>query len=346
MTILWSLFAKVDDVVKVNAFMRPHTTISLLKTMISGEIVNKNYIHNSNVTAGDVLLQIDVSSDIIELENSNKLMERIENTIIVYDILINTINRNRNTAPNNQREAYLRSEVYIIEKTKLSEHIKTLEILLERENSKPLEMIVRKDIEDIEREIEQAVLQLSLWDNSQMINAIDTLRITLNQKENLERRMAELERVIRNATIYAPISGRINEIRRLNIGDRVLVGEDIISIIPEEKDSKDLKAELYVDASYIARIEVGQTVSLRFPGLPPSRFGKLDATISLIPADYTVMNNLNPIFIIEAHIDEPWLTARNGERIYLQAGIGALGHIIIDQDTVFNMVLKKLDFIN
>jgi membrane fusion protein (multidrug efflux system) len=291
MAAAWSLFAKMDDVIKVDAFIRPNTAISLLKTTVSGEVIYKNYNHNDFVMLGDLLLQIDVSSDIIELDNTNKLLERINNTIDVYETLRNTINRNTNTAPREHREAYLRSDIYLTEKRKLSEQIRTLEIMLERERTKPEEIIIRNNIEDIEREVEQAVLRLSLWDNNQMVSAIDTLKTALQNKENAERRIAELERIIRSAVMHAPISGRINEIRRLNIGDRVLVGEEIISIIPEGGDSKDLKAELYIDASYIARVREGQKVFLRFPGLPPSEFGKLDAVINLIPADYTIMNN-------------------------------------------------------
>jgi len=342
----WSLFTKMDDVIKVDAFIRPNTSISLLKTTISGEIIYKKYNHNDFVTLGELLLQIDVSSERIELDNTKKLMERIDNTIGVYEILINTINKNVNTSPRSNSEAYLRSEIYLTEKRKLSEQIKTLEISLDRERKKPSEMIIRNTIDDIEREIEQAELQLLLWDNNQMVGALDTLKLSLQDKENAERRIAEIEQIIRNSVILAPISGRVNEIRRLNIGDRVLVGEEIISIIPHGGENNELKAELYIDASYIARIKAGQNVSLRFPGLPPSKFGKLDAVISLIPADYTIMSNFNPVFVLEANIDKPFLTSSNGDIIYLQAGIGAEGRIIIDQDTVFNMILKKLDFIN
>jgi multidrug resistance efflux pump len=340
----WSLFAKMDDVIKADAFIRPNSAISLLKTTAGGEVIYKNYSHNGIATAGDLLLQIDVSSDVIELGNTKKLLERTNNTIEVYETLRNTISGNANAALPGQGEAYLRSEIYLTEKRKLSEQIRTLEIALERERGKPEALIVRNSIEDAERQVGQAALQLSLWDSSQMAAAIDALKAALQSREDAERRIAELERAIRSAAVRAPISGRINEIRRLNIGDRVLAGEEIASIIPEGGEG--LKAELYIDASYIARVKEGQKVSLRFPGLPPSKFGKLDAVINLIPADYTIMNNFNPVFIVEARIDRPWLAASDGEIIYLKAGIGAEGRIIIDRDTVFSMVLKKLDFIN
>jgi hypothetical protein len=48
----------------------------------------------------------------------------------------------------------------------------------------------------------------------------------------------------------------------------------------------------------------------------------------------------------EFHKGYQWLTSPAGEKIYLRPGIGAMGRIIVDQDTVMRMILKKLDFIN
>jgi hypothetical protein len=104
--------------------------------------------------------------------------------------------------------------------------------------------------------------------------------------------------------------------------------------------------ELYVYPAYIARIKTGQKATLRFPGLPPSKFGKIEAEISLLPPDFTQQSDSGPVFIVEALVKTPWLTSSGGERIYLRPGIGAIGRIIVSQDTVMRMILKKLDFIN
>jgi hypothetical protein len=80
--------------------------------------------------------------------------------------------------------------------------------------------------------------------------------------------------------------------------------------------------------------------------LPPSKFGKAEALVSLIPADYSVGPDAMPVFVVEAYLPEPWLTGSDGKPLYLRAGIAAEGRVIIDHDTVLRMILKKLDFIN
>ena len=121
-----------------------------------------------------------------------------------------------------------------------------------------------------------------------------------------------------------------------------MAGEELFRIVPDSASS--LKAEIALDPSTIARVKKGQKVKMRFPSLPPSRFGQLEGYISLIPADVKIAGN-NAVFIVEADIPNPYLIAQNGEKIFLRSGISAEGRIIIDNDTVLRMMLRKLDFI-
>jgi multidrug resistance efflux pump len=341
---IWASIAKMDDVVKATVLLRPSEAISTIKVPSGGEVLKKNYIHDAYINEGKLLLQLDVTADTLELNNSKKLMERVDDNILTYNTLLETVRLGKNNAALNTGEAYIRSERYLIEYRRLQGQIEELEIKLERERVLPDTLAVTQRLEDMVRETEQGKLQFSLWKNNQMIEIMDTLKSLTQNKESLERRISDLERNIRNATLYAPISGKINESRKFNIGDYLMPGEEIITIVPDNTAS--LKAELYIDPAYIAQVKTGQKATLRFPGLPPSKFGKIEAEINLIPPDYAAGSESNPTFIVEATIREPWLRSSNGEKIYLRPGIGAMGRVIINQDTVMRMILKKLDFIN
>jgi multidrug resistance efflux pump len=310
-------------------------------------VLEKNYVHDGYVHDGDVLLQLDVSADSLELDNSKKLMDRLENDILVCNTLLETIRQGVNTAITEREgneEAYIRSETYLIEHRRQEGQIEEMRIKLDRERAMPDTLAVKQRLEDLTRELELAELQFASWKNTRMIETMDASKSLFQNRESLERRISDLDRNIRNATIRAPIPGRINEYRQLNRGDTVLPGEEIITIVPDDESS--LKAELYVDPAYIAQVKIGQKVTLRFPGLPPSKFGKIEAEINLIPPDFIQGSNTSPVFVVEALIKTPWLTSRGGEKIYLRPGIGAMGRIIVSQDTVMRMILKKLDFIN
>jgi len=342
--IAWMFIAKMDDVVKTTVLLRPAATISQIVALSGGEVLEKNYHNDMFVNEGEVLLYFDASADILDLENSKKLMERMQGEITITEYLLETIRRNINTAPIHNSEAYTRSNAYIIEYKKLLGQIAILETELKREKTLPESMITPQKVEDIEKELEQARLTFNLWRNNKLIETTNNLKSLFSEREVLERHLSDLERNIKNATICASISGRVNELHALNIGDNILPGEHIINIVPT--DSSMLKAELYIDPSYIALVKMGQKASLRFPGLPPSKFGKLESEINLIPADFIIGENGKPVFIVEARIAEPYLTAKNKEKILLRAGIGAEGRVIVAQDKIIYMILKKLDFIS
>lgn len=342
--LIWMSFAKMDEIVKATVFLRPIETISIIKPLTGGQVQQKSYIHNEYVKEGDLLLKLDTSADFLEFQNSKELMVRINNNIFVYNALIETIKRDINAVSKNNEEAYLHSEKYNLENRRQSLQIEEMRKKLEIEKNVPEMLFVKQKIDDMESDLERTELQFALWKNSKMTETKDILENLIQSKENLERRMADLDRNIRNGTIYSPISGRINELRKLNIGDNIVPAEEILTIIPDNETG--LKAELYIEPAYIARVKTGQKAVLRFPGLPPSKYGKIEAEIDLIPADYNIVQDTTPYFIVEAKIKEPWLISREGEKMYLRVGIGATGRIVIDQDTVLRMVLKKLDFIN
>jgi multidrug resistance efflux pump len=341
---IWANIAKMDDVVKATVFLRPEQTISVVKTLAGGQVQIKNYSHNEYVNKGDLILQLDTSADALELRNSQELMTQIDNSILVFTILLNTIRSDTNTAPKEDEEAYIHSERYLLENRQYISQINEIQTKLEKEKSTPGMLLVQQRIYETEIELERAELQFSLWKNGRIIETTDSINNLNQNRKNLERRMSDLEQNILNATIYAPIDGRVNEFRKLNMGDNIVPGEEVIAIVPQ--NDAELKAEVYIDPAYIARVKTGQIVVLRFPGLPPSKYGKIEAEIDLIPADYNVMQDSTPVFIVEAKIKKPWLESRSGDRIYLRAGIGASGRIVIDRDTVFRTLLKKLDFIS
>jgi len=91
--IIWSFVAKMDDMVKANALLRPATTISQIMTLYGGEVLEKNYNNDSTVTEGDLLIRLDATADLIDFENSKKLMVRLQEEMIITECLLETIKK-------------------------------------------------------------------------------------------------------------------------------------------------------------------------------------------------------------------------------------------------------------
>lgn len=340
--IAWGFIGRMDDVVKATAVLRPIDNISELKSLSNGEIVEKNYVQNQSVHKGDLLLALDCSSEQIELINLDNSIERVDNELKNNNILLSYIIGNAIEEPLSS-EMVTKINYYKADYDKMLLQISDLEEKYNFENSLPDNMKAQFRIEESLTQLEQAKLTLDSWKNNQIINITSQIESNKEQQQNLKLRRKILERTIKNSSIYSPIDGIIDEITPLNVGDYILGGSNILRIVPSDKDQ--LKAEIILKASDIARVKVGQEVKIRFPGLPPSSFGQLKGIINLIPADITINSN-EPIFVVEAELPETFLTASNGDKINLRSGLSAEARIIISHDSIIKMVMRKLDFVN
>lgn len=340
--LIWASLARMDDVVKANAVLRPTENISELKCLVNGEISLKNYTQNQNVKKGDLLLSVDYTSEQLELETIENQLIRYESELSDYQNLLEFIQNN--TSPQDPSE-HLKNKIksYVSEYNKIDLQVKDIQNKYAAENSMPESMRLPQKITELKNQLEQAEFSFSNWKNNQLLQINENINSYDEKIQTLKLRRTTLKRNIKNANLYASIDGSIDEILAMNVGDYVVGGTNILRIIPNENEH--LKAEIVLDASKIARLKTGQIVKLRFPGLPPSSFGQLRGTISLIPADITVSSN-NPVFLVEADIPEPFLFANNGEKINLRSGLSAEARIIISRDSVMKMILRKLDFVN
>lgn len=342
--LVWASVAPMDDMVKVSVALRPVEAVSSVRCVSGGEVTEKRYVNDGQVREGYLLFTLDTSAPGKELAAERAYLTKLKGDMQTAETLLETIRTEKFPALPVQSDAYVRSAAYLYEKKRYETIIADVKTKLEREKNKPASLSVPQNVQDMQAQYEQNVLQYNTWKNTQLAQILETFRKLQTDRSNAESRISELERVIKNSTMYAPISGRITEVRKMNCGDYVMQGEEVLRIVPE--GSSALKAELYVDPSYIARVAVGNPVKIRFPGLPPSRYGQVETTVSLIPPDCTLLSTGSPVFVAEAQVPEPYLVSKNGKRAQLLPGITAEGRIITERSTALRMVLRKLDFIN
>ena len=342
--ILWACLFFIDETITTSIILRPEHNISVVRCINSGEIRQLNYRNGQLVNKDSVLLKIDTTSDEIELKNSILKMKQIEKDISIDKALLEAIEDNVLPNCNMNSEEYIKTKDYLTEKSRYLLLIKNMKDKVDRELNKPGSLIINQNVDDLRNEYQREILLYNSWKNTQFVQAIDLYEKDINDKNDLQQHISEVNRNIKNSTIVSPISGRINTIKEINIGDYILAGEDIIQIVPPE--SENLTADVYISPDYIAKIVVGEKMSIIFPELPPSRYGKLNCIITMIPPYYTKQDNGSLVFIATANISSGTLITKKGKVIVLHSGMTGKGKIIIDHCTIMQMVFQKLDFWN
>ena len=342
--IIWAVIAPMNEVVKASVLLRPSQAVSSIKCVNSGELAVKNFANDDIVNEGDLLFSLDTTALKAELESYRLAQKKNSDNLHVYKLLNLTIGNNKLSVTEEDTDAYLKSKSYLLEKLRYETILEDSRVKYEREKEAPLGLRVPQTIADLENQYMQTKLSYEAWLSEQSIQTNEKLSSLETERKSIESRISELERAIKNSTIYAPICGRISEIKKMNSGDYILSGEEVLKIVPQENDS--LRADIYVDPSYVARVKVGNPVKIKFPGLAPSRYGMVETKVALVPPDVTLTANGQATFVVEAVIDNPYLHTRQGQTAKLLPGITAEGRIITDRSTAMQMILRKLDFIN
>ena len=282
--IIWAVFAPMDDVVKGTVLLRPSQAISSIKCVTSGELYSKNFENDDVVQAGDLLFSLDTSALIRELESYKAAQKKNEEDTVIYTTLLQTIKSGRITGVENGSDAFLKSNSYLLEKSRYEAMQEEAESKYVLERDAPSALRVPQTVKELENQFRQSRLSYETWLSNQNIQTNEKVASLKIERNNIETRLSELERAIKNSTIYAPISGRISEVTKRNKGDYILAGEEVLKIVPQDGDS--LRADVYVDSSYIARVKVGDPIRIKFPGLAPSRYGMVETKVSLVPSVY------------------------------------------------------------
>lgn len=342
--IVWALIAPMDDVVKASVLLRPTQAVSSVRCVSSGELSSKNFENDDIVCEGDLLFSLDTSALRTELDSYRLAQKKNLENLHVYKTLAMTISNGKAGVAKDDTDAFLKSNSYLLEKSRYETVLEDAKVKYEREKDAPSALRIPQNIRDLENQYTQTKLSYETWLSNQNIQTNEKLSSLETERKSLESRISELERAIKNSTIYAPISGRITEIKKMNSGDYILAGEEVLRIVPQDNES--LKADIYVDPSYVARVKVGNPVKIKFPGLAPSRYGMVETQVSIVPPDVTVMTTGQPAFVVEAVIENPYLSTKHGQTARLLPGISAEARIVTDRSTAIQMVLRKLDFIN
>jgi adhesin transport system membrane fusion protein len=342
--IIWACLAPMDDVVKASVLLRPSQAVSSIKCVTSGELSVKNFENDDIVQEGDLLFSLDTTALKTELESYRLAQKKNLENLHVYKILAETISSSKLETGEDDTDAYLKSKSYLLEKSRYETMLEDARVKYEREKDAPAGLRVPQTIADLENQYRQTKLSYETWLSNQSIQTNEKVSSLETERKSYESRISELERAIKNSTIYAPISGRISEVTKFNSGDYILAGEEVLKIVPQENEA--LRADIYVDPSYVARVKVGNPVKIKFPGLAPSRYGMVETEVSLVPPDVTLTATGQAAFVVEAVIVNPYLRTKQGQTARLLPGITAEARIVTERSTAMQMVLRKLDFIN
>jgi len=152
---------------------------------------------------------------------------------------------------------------------------------------------------------------------------------------------SEIEQLKKEKLQYcltAPISGTITGYTGIKAGNFLLPNQLIAKISPDNE----LLVECYVSPSDIGLIEKGMVVSFQFHAFNYNLWGVASGLVNDISSNVVNINN-RPYFRVKCHLNQHFLSLKNGTRGNLRKGMTLTGRFKVAERTLFQLLYDKAD---
>lgn len=339
-TTAWLILGKKEEVVRASGMVRPIENVSFVKSFTAGKIQNIHFTSGQYVEKGAILLNIDDTVAQKERQNLEDLMIKIEEKIKDTEACIVSAEKDLMLVPFERKIAYKRMENYFSVKTNLEKALELNSRIFEEEKALPDFSLANQKIELLNLNVEKSKRDLEQYKNSFFHSLLSEKETLEFQKENLSNSIFKMEESLKLFTVYAPISGEVQEISSLNCGDNVFSGQEILKIVPAS--SENIRVVLRLPSSKAGLVREDMKVRLKFPAFPHHEFGSLDGQVETILPD-VFLGAKSSEYAVFVKLDGNTLPDKKGMAHFLKVGLDAEASIITETGSILSFILKRLE---
>ena len=167
-----------------------------------------------------------------------------------------------------------------------------------------------------------------------LTNITDLQRqITALEEEVIKSRDLNAKQVI-----YAPVTGRVQELAVTTIGAVVSDAQKLMIIVPEENE---LEATVYIENKDIGFVEEGMQAEIKVHTFPFTKYGVIDAEVVNISNDATLDDQRGLIYGMQLKMKKNSLWV-NGKEVRLMPGMGVTAEVKTGYRRVIEFFLSPL----
>ncbi|MCR5755825.1 MAG: HlyD family efflux transporter periplasmic adaptor subunit [Acetatifactor sp.] len=170
---------------------------------------------------------------------------------------------------------------------------------------------------------------------------VSELNICRQKQQDLQKQIESLSVSLENAYVKAPISGVVNMINDVSLGDYATGGMQLLSIIPDTESSAYI-VKSYIANGDIAKIDEGMKVKYEISAYPSNEYGTMGGQVEFVSADLKVNESGSAYYVIESSIDSTEFCNKSGDIARLKVGMLCETKIITETKSVMNVLIEKL----
>lgn len=240
-----------------------------------------------------------------------------------------------------KRQLELLNEEFVmyqkLKKDNYISHRDYLIVLRELNQSKGEHVRLKSQVEQVNKEIEEANFKLNELHSSAREKALQELGTINNQLLETHHKIEKQEDRLSRLTVRAPVSGIVKGVA-VYAGNVVQPGGQLLEIVPM---SELMLVETRVNPRDIGHIKVGDLVKVKVLTYDFARYGSITGKLANISASTFENKEGQPYYQATVDLDQQYFLHR-GEKKYLKPGMTVQADIVTGQKTILQYLLKPV----
>ena len=316
--ICWASLSKVDVVVTASGSIVPKGKINVIQTPSGGIVSAINVREGDYVNEGEVLIEIDSESLLVDVDKLNSQKVILSDEIRVYSMILKgTKLKNLYVeAYSEESQNALMSIVNYDTSFQSEQELKESELETARLNKQMADIQLEeykvtgtsRQREAQELKVEQcelAVSEAELKIENAKIQYLTQVNQQISEKQiklkEIDAELSKYEIAVNGQMITAPVSGYVNSIDVNTIGQYTAAGTQLITIVP---DGAALEMDCYVKNMDIADIETGMDVQIKLEAYPYNRYGTVNGKVSYISPSSFTNEEMGSVYLVKVQLTD------------------------------------------
>lgn len=159
----------------------------------------------------------------------------------------------------------------------------------------------------------------------------------------LDKKLEAVDLSIEQCQIKATMTGTFNQVTELALGDYIVSGIILCTIIPPDDEAEHFLAEMALSNQDVGKVEMGDEVKFKLDALSYKEYGFLKGKIVSISPDATVDENTGiSYYKILATLDNKPLNSYKGVEKHIKVGMSYEAHVVSERKKILWVLLEKL----
>jgi hemolysin D len=181
-------------------------------------------------------------------------------------------------------------------------------------------------------------MQLEAFKSESLAKALTDLDEYASQVEALEQELVKIKDLGSKQVLYSPVRGTVKGLQTNTVGGVVSSAQVLMEIVPLEEI---LEVEAFLGNQDIGYVRVGQSAEVKVATFPFTKYGVINAEVTMVAEDATADENLGLIYRIRLRLEKNYIVV-DGKETLLLPGMAVSAEIVTEKQRAIEYILTPL----